>query len=153
MDHSKSKVVPKDWQGDLAMTYSFGGKLKDGKSLTLNVFNERKVSKIWNVIGMIEGSSEPDRYVIIGNHRDAWLEKLCHLCFGCPILYFVVIFIYIQRTYGAVDPNSGTSALLEISRVLMDLKKNKGWRPKRSVMFLSHDAEEYGLIGSFEFVS
>lgn len=74
MDHDKSKVVPADWQGDLAMTYSFGGKLKDGKSLTLNVFNQRKVSRIWNVIGMIEGSTEPDRYVIIGNHRDAWLE-------------------------------------------------------------------------------
>lgn len=95
MDHSKSKVVPYDWQGDLTMTYSFGGKLKDSKSLTLNVFNQRKVSKIWNVIGMIEGSSEPDRYVIIGNHRDAWLGKLCHLCFRCPLLYFVVIFIYI----------------------------------------------------------
>ena len=77
----------------------------------MNVFNHRKISKIHNVIGMIEGAVEPDRYIIIGNHRDAW-------------------------TFGGIDPNSGTAALLEISRALMSLKKNKEWEPKRSILFL-----------------
>ena len=68
-----------------------------------------------------------DRYVMIGNHRDAW-------------------------SFGALDPTSGTAVMLEISRVLMQLKMNKGWRPKRSILFCSWGAEEYGLIGSVEWV-
>ena len=64
---------------------------------------------------------------MIGNHRDAW-------------------------TYGAVDPNSGTTILLELSRVLNELKQKKIWNPKRSVLFLNWDAEEYGLTGSIEWV-
>lgn len=70
-----TELVPKDWMGNLNVSYVFGGKLKANKSLTLNVYNERKVEKIWNVLGMIEGTQEPDRYVIIGNHRDAWYAQ------------------------------------------------------------------------------
>jgi len=43
---------------------------------------------IWNVIGKIPGTKYPDQWVVLGNHRDAWV-------------------------YGAVDPNSGTAAMLE----------------------------------------
>ena len=68
-----------------------------------------------------------DRYAILGNHRDAW-------------------------SFGALDPTSGTSVMLEISRVLMNLKTNKNWRPKRSIIFCSWGAEEYALIGSVEWV-
>ena len=68
-----------------------------------------------------------DRYVMIGNHRDAW-------------------------SFGALDPTSGTAVMLALSRVLMSLKLNKNWKPKRSIMFLSWGAEEYGLIGSVEWV-
>ena len=68
-----------------------------------------------------------DRYVILGNHRDAW-------------------------SFGALDPTSGTAVMLEISRVLMHLKMSKGWKPKRSILFCSWGAEEYGLIGSVEWV-
>jgi N-acetylated-alpha-linked acidic dipeptidase len=64
---------------------------------------------------------------MIGNHRDAW-------------------------TWGAVDPNSGTSVMLEVSRVLMQLKKSNLWRPKRTILFLSWDAEEFGVVGSTEWV-
>jgi N-acetylated-alpha-linked acidic dipeptidase len=63
-----------------------------------------------------------DRYVLIGNHRDAWV-------------------------LGAIDPTSGTASMLEISRALSELKINKGWKPKRSLIFCSWGAEEYGLIG------
>ena len=64
---------------------------------------------------------------MIGNHRDAWV-------------------------LGAIDPTSGTAAMLEISDVLSNLKRNKGWIPKRTIVFLSWGAEEYGLIGSTEWV-
>ncbi len=71
--NESSTQVPESWKGDLNVTYSFGGKFKDKKSITLNVYNQRKISKVWNVLGMIKGETEPDRYLIIGNHRDAWL--------------------------------------------------------------------------------
>src|SRR5258705_10185200 len=79
---------------------------------------------IWDVIGTIPGKDFPDELVIGGNHRDAWV-------------------------YGAVDPNSGTTAMLETVHGLGELLKT-GWRPKRSLVFGSWDAEEEGLIGSTE---
>lgn len=68
----------------------------------------------------------PDRYVLIGNHRDAW-------------------------GYGAADPSSGTAQLLETARVLGKLRE-EGWRPRRTLVFCSWGAEEYALIGSVEWV-
>lgn len=64
--------------------------------------------------------------MILGNHRDAW-------------------------TFGAVDPNSGTAALLDIARRLGKMQKS-GWRPRRTIILCNWDAEEYGLIGSTEWV-
>lgn len=83
---------------------------------------EKKKATIRNIFAVIGGSEEPDRFVVIGNHRDAW-------------------------TYGAVDPNSGTSALLDIARryaLLMRL----GWTPRRTIVFCSWDAEEFGMVGN-----
>ena len=62
--------------------------------------------------------------MILGNHRDAWV-------------------------FGAVDPNSGTSAMLEVGRGFGALLK-QGWKPRRTIIFGSWDAEEYGLVGSTE---
>ncbi|POO00559.1 Peptidase [Trema orientale] len=84
-----------------------------------NVQGELVIGTIENVIGVIEGVEEPDRYVILGNHRDAW-------------------------TFGAVDPNSGTAALLEVAQRLAKLQK-KGWKPRRTIILCNWDAEEYGL--------
>ena len=83
-----------------------------------------QIRKIWNVIARIEGKEEKDRWVIMGNHRDAW-------------------------TFGAVDPNSGTTAMLEAARGFGQLLKN-GWKPRRTIVLCSWDGEEYGLIGSTE---
>lgn len=77
---------------------------------------------IHNVFAVIRGSEEPDRYVILGNHRDAW-------------------------TYGAVDPNSGTAALLDIARRYARLMQ-KGWNPRRTIILGSWDAEEFGMVGN-----
>ncbi|XP_039026298.1 probable glutamate carboxypeptidase AMP1 isoform X1 [Hibiscus syriacus] len=87
---------------------------------------EKKLATIYNVFAVIRGSEEPDRYVLMGNHRDAW-------------------------TYGAVDPNSGTAALLDIARRYALLMR-KGWNPRRTIIFCSWDAEEFGMIGSTEWV-
>ena len=83
-----------------------------------------QIRKIWNVIATIPGTVEPDRWVMIGNHRDAWV-------------------------YGAVDPGSGTAATMEMCRALGAAVKN-GWKPRRTLLYASWDAEEYGLVGSTE---
>ena len=80
-----------------------------------------------NIVGVIHGSEEPDRYVIICNHRDAW-------------------------GYGAVDPSSGTAIMMEVARVLGEKVKYEGWRPRRSIVFASWAAEEAGIMGSAEWV-
>lgn len=81
---------------------------------------------VYNVIGTIKGTEEPDRYVLMGNHRDAWV-------------------------FGASDPSSGTSVLMELSRGLGELLK-AGWRPRRTIMLCSWDAEEQFVTGSTEWV-
>lgn len=86
---------------------------------------EYKKTPIWNVIGVIKGDEEPNRFVVMGCHRDAWV-------------------------FGAKDPIAGHSPLMEIARGLASLVKNEGWRPRRSIIFASWDAEEFGLIGSTE---
>jgi len=40
----------------------------------LTVALDNRVTKVWDVVGLIKGEVEPDRYVILGNHRDAWVS-------------------------------------------------------------------------------
>uniref|UniRef100_A0A8C1TQ85 Aminopeptidase NAALADL1 n=1 Tax=Cyprinus carpio TaxID=7962 RepID=A0A8C1TQ85_CYPCA len=65
-----------------------------------------------------------DRYVILGGHRDAWV-------------------------FGGIDPVSGAAVVHESVRAAGKLMK-KGWRPRRTLIFASWDAEEFGLLGSTE---
>uniref|UniRef100_A0A1J3K786 glutamate carboxypeptidase II n=1 Tax=Noccaea caerulescens TaxID=107243 RepID=A0A1J3K786_NOCCA len=103
------------------------GRVGPGRTvINMTYQGEMKMKKIHNVMATIRGSEEPDRYVLLGNHRDSW-------------------------TYGAVDPNSGTSALLDISRRFSLLLKS-GWRPRRTILLCSWDAEEFGMVGSTEWV-
>jgi N-acetylated-alpha-linked acidic dipeptidase len=115
--------VPQGWQGALPFRYHMGpGGVK--VHLVSQQDYERRI--IWDVIGKVPGSEYPDQWVIAGNHRDAWV-------------------------YGAVDPGSGTAAMLESVHGIGALLK-QGWRPKRTLIFASWDAEEEGLIGSTEWV-
>ncbi len=120
----KGPVRPRGFQGGLPFAYHLGG--TDDVKLRLKTDMDYKIRKIWNVVGRIDGNEEKDRWVILGNQRDAWV-------------------------FGAVDPNSGTSAMLEVGRGLGELLK-QGWKPRRTIIFCSWDAEEYGLIGSVEWV-
>ena len=114
---------PRDWQGGLPFTYHVGpGPTRVHMRLRLNY----AYRTIWDVIGTIPGKDFPNETVIGGNHRDAWV-------------------------YGAVDPSSGTAAMLETVHGLGELLKT-GWRPKRTIILGSWDAEEQGLIGSTEWV-
>ncbi|SCV74507.1 BQ2448_7536 [Microbotryum intermedium] len=83
------------------------------------------VNKIWNTYAFIPGAQVEDEVVIVGNHRDAW-------------------------TFGAGDPISGTASVIEVVKGFGELLR-RGWKPHRSILFASWDAEEYGLIGSTEF--
>ena len=116
--------VPHEWQGGLPFAYHLGG----GSAVKVHMHLEQdyKLRTIWDVVGTIDGTDpeDPNAWVVAGNHRDAWV-------------------------YGAVDPNSGTAAMLETVHGLGELLK-QGWKPKRRVVICSWDAEEEGLMGSTE---
>ena len=119
----KGPSAPQSWQGALPFRYHIG---PGGEKVHLVSQQDYQRRIIWDVIGKVEGSQEPDASVIVGNHRDAWV-------------------------YGAVDPNSGTAAMLEAVHGIGALLR-QGWRPRRTIVFCSWDAEEEGLIGSTEWV-
>ena len=118
----KGPVRPKGFQGGLPFPYHLGG--TNDVKVHLKTDMDYKTRTIWDVITRIDGNEEKDRWVILGNHRDAWV-------------------------FGAVDPNSGTSTMLEVARGFGQLLK-AGWKPRRTIVLCSWDAEEYGLIGSTE---
>jgi N-acetylated-alpha-linked acidic dipeptidase len=115
---------PRDWQGGLPFTYHLGG--TGAVKVHMNLVQDYKLRTIWDVVGTIDGTDpeQKEDWVVAGNHRDAWV-------------------------YGAVDPNSGTAAMLEAVHGLGDLLK-QGWKPKRRIVICSWDAEEEGLMGSTE---
>jgi len=111
--------VPPEWQGGLPFAYHVGpGPVR----IRLRVDNEEKIGTMRNVIASVRGSEQPERWVVIGNHRDAW-------------------------SYGAFDPSSGTAALLEVARAF-GRALEAGHRPRRTVVFANWDAEEQLLGGS-----
>jgi N-acetylated-alpha-linked acidic dipeptidase len=114
-------VAPKTWQGGLPLTYRTG----PGPAIVrMRVKSDDAIRPIWTVTGRITGREEPNELVILGNHRDAWV-------------------------YGGVDPSSGSAALTELATALGGLVRT-GWRPKRTIVFASWDAEEFTLTSSTE---
>jgi len=114
-------AVAKGWQGGLSFPYHLGG---EAVKVHLQLEMENRVTPIWDVIGSIRGSEEPEKLVILSNHHDAWV-------------------------YGAVDPASGTASMLETARALGRLVR-EGFQPRRTILLGSWDAEEYTLTGSTE---
>jgi N-acetylated-alpha-linked acidic dipeptidase len=124
----KGPGVPQDWQGALPFRYHMGQVGGGQGSVRVHLVSQQDYQRriIWDVIGKIKGAEAPDEWVVAGNHRDAWV-------------------------YGAVDPSSGTAAMLESVHGIGALLR-QGWRPRRTIVFCSWDAEEEGLIGSTEWV-
>jgi N-acetylated-alpha-linked acidic dipeptidase len=118
--------VPRGWQGGLPFHYHVGpGPVRARVSV-----NDDRATKplkpIYDTFGVVRGSEFPDELVIIGGHRDAWGP-------------------------GAADNVSGTVSVLESARAVAEELK-AGVRPKRTIIFATWDAEEWGLLGSTEFV-
>ncbi len=114
-------VVPPDWRGSLPLTYHAG---PGATEVHIKTDYDWTTKPLYDVIATIPGTESPDRWVISGNHHDAWVN-------------------------GADDPVSGASALLETARALATLKK-QGWRPRRTIKIAFWDGEEFGLLGSTE---
>jgi N-acetylated-alpha-linked acidic dipeptidase len=125
----KAKSLGAHWEGggliNKGVKYNIGPSPDD---VALNLVNEQEyvTTPFWNVIGVINGTIQ-DEVVILGNHRDAWIAG------------------------GAGDPNSGSAALNEVVRSF-GAALAKGWKPLRTIVFASWDGEEYGLVGSTEWV-
>lgn len=121
---SGKAVNRSNWIGAFNATYSTGP--APGVTLSMSNKMQDNITTIWDAIGVINGTSQ-DEVIVIGNHRDAWIIG------------------------GAADPNSGTAVIVELSKAFGKLLAT-GWKPKRTIVLCSWDAEEYGLLGSTEFV-
>nr|XP_055053456.1 N-acetylated-alpha-linked acidic dipeptidase 2 [Misgurnus anguillicaudatus] len=121
------RLPPDNWKGALNVSYRIGPGFVNGfeqNKVRMNIHTNNQVTRIYNVIGWIRGAVEPDRYIILGGHRDAWV-------------------------FGGIDPTTGAAVVHENVRAAGKLM-NKGWRPRRTLIFASWDAEEFGLLGSTE---
>src|SRR6202166_3880986 len=121
IEHLGGPLSSREWQGALPFTYHVG---PGPARVKMHLQQDYQFRTLWDVIGRVHGSEFPGEWVVAGNHRDAWV-------------------------YGAVDPNSGTAAMLESVHGVGELLKS-GWKPKRTIIFASWDGEEEGLIGSTE---
>jgi N-acetylated-alpha-linked acidic dipeptidase len=114
-------LAPADWQGGLPIEYHLGG---ERARVHLNIQMDNSIKPYYVVEARIRGAELPDEWVVLGNHRDAWV-------------------------FGGVDPSSGTASMMEMTRALGEMLK-KGIRPRRTLVICSWDGEEVGLTGSTE---
>ncbi len=126
----QAKNINEYWTRNTGLGYK-GVKYNIGPSpdnLVLNLVSQQNytITPMWDVIGIINGTI-PDEVVVVGNHRDAWIIG------------------------GAGDPNSGSAVLNEVIRSFGEAL-DQGWKPLRTIVFASWDGEEYGLVGSTEWV-
>lgn len=117
---------PDEWKGGIPKTEYWSGDQSSPTVRLLNKQHEVEKQHIWNVVGKIQGIEQREKSIIIGNHRDAWV-------------------------YGASGPGSGTAVMLEVAAIFGDLM-GRGWRPLRTIEFVSWDAGEFNLMGSTEYV-
>ena len=114
-------VAPDDWQGGLPIKYHVGG---NRVRVHVKIEMDNSTQPYYVVEGRIRGAQMPDEWIVLGNHRDAWV-------------------------FGGVDPSSGTASMMELTRALGKLAKS-GVRPRRTIVVCSWDGEEVGLTGSTE---
>lgn len=119
--------VPDEWRGGVPEVDEWW--TGDSKSPIVRLQNEQdeiERQPIWNVYGRIEGMEQSTKSIILGNHRDT-------------------------MAFGATQPHSGTAIMIELARIFGNLR-NRGWRPLRTIEFMSWDAAAYNTIGSTEYV-
>ena len=121
LENMGGPVAPADWQGGLPIQYHLGG---EQARVHLKIDMDNSIKPYFVVEGRIQGADVPDQWIVLGNHRDAWV-------------------------FGGVDPSSGTASMMEMTRAFGTLLK-QGVRPRRTLVFCSWDGEEVGLTGSTE---
>jgi N-acetylated-alpha-linked acidic dipeptidase len=114
-------AAPDSWQGGLPFKYHLGG---GSEEVHVKIQMQTPIEPYYVPEARIRGSEFPDQWVVLGNHRDAWV-------------------------FGGVDPSSGTASLLELTRDLSEML-SRGIRPRRTLVFCNWDGEEYALTGSTE---
>ena len=115
-------VAPADWRGGLPITYHVGG--TEATTAHIVVQSEWSLKTLYDVVATMTGSDYPDQWVLRGNHHDGWV-------------------------FGASDPISGHIAMMAEAKAIGELART-GWRPKRTLVYLSWDGEEPMLLGSTE---
>ena len=118
--------IPQTWQGGLPFRYHAGPGPVAARIIVRSDSATNAIKHIYDTFGIVRGSEFPNEIVIIGGHRDAWGP-------------------------GTADNVSGTVSVLEAAQAVAAEVK-KGWKPKRTLLFATWDAEEWGLLGSTEFV-
>jgi len=118
----EGRVVPTNWRGSLPITYHVGG--TDAAKAHIVVESEWSLKPAYNIVATMKGSEYPDQWILRGNHHDGWV-------------------------FGASDPISGHIAMMAEAKAIGALART-GWRPKRTLVYLSWDAEEPMLLGSTE---
>lgn len=118
------RVPERSWQGGLPLAYRVEG----GEALRVRVMveQERRITKLHNVIATLKGSEFPEQRIVLGSHHDSW-------------------------GFGAGDSTSGLICLLETARAFAEMAE-RGQPPKRTLVFAGWGAEEHGIIGSTEWV-
>jgi N-acetylated-alpha-linked acidic dipeptidase len=126
LKYLKGPGAPRGWQGGLAFHYHLGPGPVRARVAVSDDRASKPLKPIFDTFGIVRGSEFPNELVIIGGHRDGWGP-------------------------GTADNVSGTVSVLEAARAVAEEVK-AGMRPKRTIIFATWDAEEWGLIGSTEFV-
>ncbi|XP_060589328.1 putative N-acetylated-alpha-linked acidic dipeptidase [Ruditapes philippinarum] len=119
-------IVKNEWFGGLNLTYRLGPGYTDDRKVVLQVENMIQERLISNILAVVKGHYESDKYVIIGSHIDSWIQ-------------------------GGVDSGTGYTVIQELARTFA-YHIGKGWRPRRTIIFALWDASKYGNIGAYEWV-
>jgi N-acetylated-alpha-linked acidic dipeptidase len=126
LKYTRGAGVPRGWQGGLAFHYHVGPGPVKARVAVKDDRATKPLKPIYDTFGIVRGTDFPDELVIVGGHRDGWGP-------------------------GAADNVSGTVSVLEAARAIAEELK-AGFRPRRTIIFATWDAEEWGLLGSTEFV-
>lgn len=115
-------VAPGNWRGGLGITYHVGG--TGAAKAHLVVKSDWSMKTLYDVVATMKGAEYPDQWILRGNHHDGWV-------------------------FGASDPLSGHVAMMNEAKAFGQMAK-AGWKPKRTLVYLSWDGEEPMLLGSTE---